>query len=67
MTEEDRMTLTIQETAKVLGLSRNNVYGLVAEGKIPSIRLGKRLLVPKKSLQLLLDCGGHRHDDAQQA
>jgi len=49
-----RLTLTVNETAKLLGISRNSCYEAVARGEIYSIRIGKRLLVPRAGLEKLL-------------
>ena len=38
-------TGTVDEAAKALGISRNSAYEAVKEGQIPSIRVGKRILV----------------------
>lgn len=54
VTEVEKSTLTICEAAKILGVSRGLAYQLAREGKIPVIRLGKRIVVPKLSLQKLL-------------
>lgn len=52
---EDRLTLTVEEAATLLGISRAFAYEAVARGEIPSIRIGRRILVPKAALQRLLD------------
>jgi len=54
VTEVERLTLTIPQAGKLLGISRGLAYQLAREGKIPVIRLGKRLVVPKLALQKLL-------------
>ena len=52
MGDNERLTLTILETARLLGCSRGLAYELASQGKIPVIRVGqKRLLVPRKSLE----------------
>lgn len=51
----ERATLTVDEVAKLLGVGRNNAYKAIEEGKIPSIRIGKRLVVPKQALDRLLN------------
>jgi excisionase family DNA binding protein len=51
----ERRTLTIEEAGQVLGLSRNTAYGLAKNGQLPTIRLGRRLLVPKAALDSLLE------------
>ena len=50
----DRLTVTVEEAAHLLGISRDLAYQLVRSGKLPAIRLGRRLLVPMASLQLML-------------
>jgi excisionase family DNA binding protein len=51
-------TLSVEETAKVLGIGRNSAYEGVRTGEIPSIRIGKRILVPRLALeQILKDAG----------
>ena len=51
----ERQTLTIPETAKRLGIGRNQAYEAAKRGEIPTIRLGKRILVPRAALERLLD------------
>ncbi|MDY6911485.1 MAG: helix-turn-helix domain-containing protein [Chloroflexota bacterium] len=53
MTEE-KLTLTIEETARLLGIGRNLCYDRVKMGEIPVIKVGRRLLVPRSALQNLL-------------
>lgn len=53
----ESLTLTVDETAKLLRISRNTAYMLANEGKLPVVRLGRRLLVPKKRLDDLLAGG----------
>lgn len=48
-------TMTIEDAAKALGVSRNTAYAAAARGEIPAIRIGRRLLVPKVQLDRLLE------------
>ena len=43
----DHEFLTVGEVAALLRISRNLAYELVAEKVLPSIRLGRRVLVPR--------------------
>jgi len=52
--EEERLTLTVEETAKLLGIGRQLAYDRVKTGEIPVIRIGRRLLVPRSALEKLL-------------
>ena len=45
-----KLTMSVSEAADWLGISRAFAYELVARGEIPSIRLGRRVLVPTKRL-----------------
>jgi len=47
-------TLTIEEAAKVLGIGRNNAYEAAKRGEIPTIRIGKRILVPVAAFERML-------------
>ena len=53
----ESLTFTVEETAQLLRISRNTAYNLVREGRLPVLRLGRRLLVPKKGLDNLLAGG----------
>ena len=48
---DNRLCMSVPEAAKLLGISRNNAYELVKRGELPSIRLGKRKLIPKVALE----------------
>jgi excisionase family DNA binding protein len=50
----ERLTLTVEEAARLLGISRAFAYEAVNAGSIPSIRIGRRILVPKAALERLL-------------
>ena len=49
------MCLSVTETAEQLGISRSRAYELVQEGWIPSIKCGRRVLIPRHALQIRLD------------
>lgn len=46
----DPLVLTVGEAGRLLGISRAFAYELAARGELPVIRLGRRLLVPKRAL-----------------
>jgi excisionase family DNA binding protein len=47
-------TLKIEEAAKVLGMSRNTAYDAVKSGQLPTVKIGRRFLVPKAALERML-------------
>jgi excisionase family DNA binding protein len=46
----DPLVLEVRDVAQRLHLSRSFVYALIAAGELPSIRLGRRVLVPAARL-----------------
>ena len=44
-------------SSEMLGISRNFAYELVKRGQLPSVRLGKRLLIPRVALEKMLAKG----------
>jgi excisionase family DNA binding protein len=50
----DKLTYTITEVAELLGISRTSAYECVHRGEIPSLRLGRRLLVTRAGFEQLL-------------
>lgn len=54
MTDKERLVFTVEEAGRMLGVGRATAYILVKEGKIPTIRLQRRVLVPKAALERML-------------
>jgi excisionase family DNA binding protein len=48
------LVLTVTEAAGVLRISRGLAYQLVGSGQIPSVRLGRRLVVPSVAVLALV-------------
>lgn len=51
---QERRAYSVEEAAKLLGVSRVTMFRRLAEGRIGSIRLGRRRLIPVHALELLL-------------
>lgn len=49
-----RATITVEQAAPILGIGRSTAYALARADEIPTIRLGRRLLVPTTRLRVLL-------------
>jgi excisionase family DNA binding protein len=47
-------TLTVEKAGELLGISRRSAYRAAARGDLPTLRLGRRLLVPTAPLLALL-------------
>ena len=50
-----KKTLTIPEAAEILGIGRSSAYEAARRGEIPTIRIGKLLLVPAAQLDRMLN------------
>ena len=57
----ERLVLTVDEAAEILGISRGLAYRMVREGAIPNVRMGRRMLVPRSALDRMLEEA--RHDE----
>lgn len=51
----ERLALSVDEAGALLGISRDLAYDLVARREIPSVRLGRRLVVPRRALEEVLE------------
>jgi excisionase family DNA binding protein len=49
-----RPTLSVEEAGELLGIGRSLAYSKAASGELPSIRLGRRLVVPTAAILRLL-------------
>ncbi len=47
---DDTLLLTVPETARLLRISRNLAYELVARGELPAVRLGRVIRIPRSEL-----------------
>ena len=52
-----KKTLTVPEAAEILGIGRSSAYEAARRGEIPTIRIGKLLLVPTAQLDRMLAGG----------
>jgi len=55
---KESLVFSVPEAGRLLGLSRGTSYMLANQGVIPTLRLGKRLVVPRVALEKMLDGAG---------
>ena len=56
--ENDRrepLVFTVNQARRLLCLSRGLMYEAVRTGEVPSIRIGRRILIPRVALKRLLE------------
>jgi len=51
----DRLVLSIAEAADALGLSEDLVYAMTSRGELPCLRLGRRRVVPRRAIELVIE------------
>ena len=56
----ERLTFTVDEVARLLGISRSGAYDPIARGEIPSLNIGRRVLVPREPFLELVRCTRRR-------
>jgi excisionase family DNA binding protein len=47
---EDRLLLRIEEAATLLGVGRTTVYAMVSAQKLPVVRIGRSVRIPREAL-----------------
>lgn len=50
-----RVTMTVDEAAVRLGISRSSAYAAVRRGELPAIRLNRRIVVPRVAFERWLE------------
>ena len=53
---KSRLTISVEETAQLLGIGRTAAYEAARRGELPTRRIGKRIVIP---VALLLNWLGH--------
>lgn len=52
--ELSKMTISVPVAGKVLGLSKDAAYDAARTGELPTLRFGRRVLVPTNKLREML-------------
>ena len=45
-----KMTLSVNEAAELIGISRPKVYDLLRDGTLPCIHVGKKIVIPRQAV-----------------
>lgn len=51
----EKPTLTVEEASALASVGINQMYQAVREGTIPSLRIGRRILIPRKKFMAMLE------------
>ena len=53
--KDKRLTMDVPVAGALIGLSRNGSYAAARRGDLPTIKMGRRLLVPRAAFEALLN------------
>ena len=59
----NRQTVTVTECSQILGIARGKCYEACRTGRIPNLRFGKRIVIPKAALKKMLLIDGESFDE----
>lgn len=51
----DPITVTVEGAKKALGLGHTTLYRLIGEGKLSTVKVGRRTLIKTESIRALVD------------
>ena len=54
----ETLAVSINDTAKALGLGRTSIYAMIADGRLESFKLGRRTLIRAESIRRLVAARG---------
>ena len=60
-----KVVYSVPEVGRLLGISKNLAYELARQGKIPTIKAGRRLLCPKAAIDRWLSEAGSGLENGQ--
>ena len=52
--DREKLVISVEEARKLLGPSRGLMYQAVNSGQVPSVRIGRRILIPRVLLEQML-------------
>ena len=58
--DPDKQLLTVEEAAKYFGVQKSTIYSWAWRRKIPSVKMGRRLLFDQEDLDRMMEAGKRR-------
>jgi excisionase family DNA binding protein len=55
-----KLTYSIQETCGLLSIGRTTLYALIGQGDLAVLKIGRRTLIPAKSLEAFIQGAGQQ-------
>ena len=54
-----KLVYSVEECAKLLGVCRAGLYRACSRGEVPHLTVGRRILIPRRSLETMLDAASN--------
>jgi excisionase family DNA binding protein len=54
----DALTISVERAGELLGISRASAYEAVKQGRIPHLRFGRKLVVPRVAVERMISEAG---------
>ena len=62
--QHEPSVLTVPEVARALRIGRNHAYELIRDGRLPALRIGRAIRVPRAAVERLIAQAGGAGDAA---
>ena len=53
--DDTSLFMSVAEAARALGVSDDTVYELLQRGQLPGLRIGRRRLIPRRAIDLIVE------------
>jgi excisionase family DNA binding protein len=53
--EDTSLFMSVAEAARALGVSDDTVYELLQRGQLPGLRIGRRRVIPRRAIDLIVE------------
>jgi len=54
----DALTISVERAGELLGISRASAYAAVNQGRIPCLRFGRKVVVPRQAIDRMISEAG---------
>ena len=62
---DEKIALSIRDAASLLGVSQRTIERLIADGRLRSVTLARRRLIPRKAIEDLIELGTNKTPDGE--
>lgn len=60
---EEPLVYSVEQARELLNISRGLMYEAIRSGQIPSLRIGRRILIPRSGLECLIESRSNHEEN----